>query len=56
MIKNAEKHRDEDAKKKEAIETKNHLDSSINNVEKSKNEHKDKLSSEIIGEIDAAIS
>lgn len=55
MIKNAESNREEDQKKREAIEMKNNLDSSINNVEKSKNEHKDKLSGDVIGEIDAAI-
>ena len=56
MVKNAEAHREEDKEKREAIELKNGLDSKINNVEKSKAEHKDKLSGDIIGELDTAIT
>lgn len=44
MIKNAEKFRDEDMKKREGIEVKNNLDSKIHSVEKVFNENKDKLS------------
>ena len=49
MIKNAESHREEDQKRREAIELKNNLDSLVNNAEKSKSEHKDKLSEDILG-------
>ena len=55
MIKNAEKFREEDAKKKENIENKNNLDSKIHQVEKSLKEHKEKLSSEIVGEIETEL-
>ena len=55
MIKNAEKFREEDAKKKENIENKNNLDSKIHQVEKSLKEHKEKLSSEIVGEIEGEL-
>lgn len=44
MIKNAEKFRDEDAKKRETIENKNSLDSKINSVEKTLNDNRDKIS------------
>lgn len=43
MIKNAEKFKEEDKKKKERIEIKNNLDSKIHSVEKVLNENKDKL-------------
>ena len=43
MVKNAEKFREEDKKRKEAIELKNNLDNKIHSVEKTFNEHKDKL-------------
>ena len=56
MIKNAEQFREEDAKKKEAIEMKNNLDSKIHNIEKTLKEHKEKLSQEITTEIETEIT
>lgn len=44
MVKNAEKYKEEDLKKREGIEVKNNLDSKINSVEKIFNENKDSLS------------
>lgn len=44
MIKNAEKFRDEDQKRRENIEVKNNLDSRIHSVEKVMSDNKDKLS------------
>ena len=55
MVKNAEVNREEDKKKKEGVELKNNLDSQINNVDKSLNEHKDKISGEIVSEIEAGL-
>ena len=52
MIKQAEAHKEEDQKRKEAIEEKNHLDSQVNNVEKSLNEHKSKLNQNDVEEIE----
>lgn len=52
MIKNAEKFRDEDKKKKDGIEVKNNLDSKIHNVEKTLNDNKDKLSQELVSEVE----
>ena len=56
MVKTAEQMKDQDKKKREAIEIKNDLDSSINKTEKSLSEHKDKISSDIVTEIEAAIA
>ena len=47
MVKNAEKFREEDKKKKEAIELKNNLDNKIHQVEKTYNEHKEKLAADV---------
>lgn len=56
MIKTAEQMKDQDKKKRESIELKNDLDSSITKTEKSLTEHKDKISAEIVTEIEAAIA
>lgn len=56
MVKNAESHRESDLAKRESIEVKNNLDSQVHNITKSKDENKDKLSEEIISEIDAALA
>jgi len=55
MVRDAEKHAQEDKKKKEFIETKNTADSTIYNTEKSLNEHRAKLSKEVIDNIESEI-
>lgn len=47
--------KDEDSKKKEAIEVKNHLDNSIYQTEKSLNEHRSKLSEQVIQEVEQSL-
>jgi len=56
MMKDAEAHSSEDAKRKETIEARNRLDGLVYSVEKSFNENKDKLDSAAAGEIEAALS
>lgn len=55
MIKNAERYRDEDLKKREIIEIKNNLDSKINNIEKVLSENKSSLSQEIIDQVESSV-
>jgi molecular chaperone DnaK len=55
MVKDAEAHSDEDKKRKEAIEARNHLDSVIYNTEKIINENKDKIPPEEASGVQAAI-
>ncbi len=55
MIKDAEAHAEEDKKRKEAIEAKNHLDTLIYSSEKSLKEFGDKISAEEKAEIEKAI-
>ncbi len=55
MAKEAEAHAEEDKLKREAIETKNHLDSAIYQGEKMKTDNKDKLSEEDVKTLDEAI-
>ena len=55
MIKKAEEMKEQDKKKREGIEIKNELDSSIVRTEKSLSEHKDKIGSEIVQEIEKEI-
>ena len=55
MIKNAEKFREDDKKRKEAIEIKNNLDSKIHSTEKTLSEHKEKLGGDVVGEIEGEI-
>ena len=55
MVKEAEAHREEDEKKKELIEGKNQLDNLAFQLEKLKNENKEKLSPEEISELDEII-
>ena len=52
MVKEAEAHKEEDKKRKELIEAKNQLDTLSYQLEKLKNENKDKLSPEDIKEIE----
>ncbi len=56
MVKNAEEHRESDKKKKEGVELKNNLDSQINNCKKSLSEHKDKLTPEVVTEVETAMT
>lgn len=53
--KEAEAHAEEDKKKREAVESKNQLDSSIYQAEKMKSDNKDKLSEEDVKTLDEAI-
>lgn len=55
MIKNAEKYRGEDQKKREMIEIKNNLDSKIHTTEKVLSENKGSLSQEIIDTVEASL-
>jgi molecular chaperone DnaK len=56
MVKKAEQHKEEDKKRREAIELKNSLDTQINNVEKSLKEHKDKIGADVVTEIENSIN
>ena len=56
MIKRAESMREQDQKKREAVEVKNYLDTHIHNTEKSLSEHRSKLSQDDITAIETAIS
>ena len=55
MIKNAEAMKEQDKKKRDAIEAKNHLETQISNVQKSLNDYKDKLQSSDVEAIESAI-
>jgi molecular chaperone DnaK len=54
MAKEAEAHAEEDRLKREAIETRNQLDTAIYQAEKMKTEHKDKLSEDDVKTLDEA--
>jgi molecular chaperone DnaK len=56
MVKDAESHSADDAKKKEEVEARNRLDGLVYQVEKTFNENKDKLDSGAASEIEAAIA
>ena len=56
MMQDAESHKDEDEKRKETIEARNRLDGLVFNVEKSFEEHKEKLDSGAAGDIETAIT
>ncbi len=55
MVKDAEKHKDEDEKKKEAIENKNKLDQLAYGLEKLLKENKDKVPENMVSEIETAV-
>lgn len=55
MAKDAEAHAEEDKKKKEAVEARNHLDGALYQAENLKREHKDKLSEEDVKSVDEAV-
>jgi molecular chaperone DnaK len=56
MMREAESHSSEDAKKREEIEARNRLDSLVYQVEKTFTENKDKVDATASGELEAAIS
>ncbi len=56
MTKDAELHAEEDRKRKEAVETRNQLDSGIYQLEKTLSEAGDKLPADVKGKIDTAIA
>ena len=55
MAKEAEAHAEEDKKKREAIDVRNQLDSTVYQAEKMKSDYKDKLSEEDVKTLDEAI-
>ncbi len=56
MMKDAESHAEEDKRKREAVETKNHLDSMIFNTEKIIGENREKIPVGLISEAETAIA
>ena len=56
MMKDAESHAGEDAKRKEVIEARNRLDGLVYSVEKTFSENKDKFDSGAAGEIETAVA
>jgi molecular chaperone DnaK len=56
MVKEAESHSEEDAKKKEAVEARNHLDGLTHQVEKTLSENKEKLDADTISGLETAIA
>ena len=55
MAKEAEAHAEEDKKRREAVEAKNHLDTAIYQAEKLKSDSKDKITEEDLKKIDEAV-
>lgn len=55
MAKEAEAHAEEDKARKEAVESRNHLDSAVYQAEKLKTEQKEKISEEDVKAIDEAV-
>ena len=55
MVRDAEAHSEEDKKRKQEVETKNHLDSLIYNTEKTLNDNKDKLGADDIGSMERTL-
>ncbi|KAK1414579.1 hypothetical protein QVD17_30326 [Tagetes erecta] len=56
MVKDAELHAQKDAERKTLIDAKNNADTTIYSVEKNLNEYRDKLPSDVVSEIEGAIS
>jgi molecular chaperone DnaK len=56
MIKDAEEHRDEDKKRRELVDARNRLDGLIYQVEKSLDEHRDKLTPDVKGKVEPALA
>ena len=55
MVKDAEAHAEEDKKKKERIEARNHLDTLIHSTEKSLKDHRSDVDADAISKIEAAL-
>jgi molecular chaperone DnaK len=55
MAKEAEAHAEEDKKKRDEVEAKNHLDSAIYQAEKMKNDYKDKLADDDMKTLNEAV-
>ncbi len=56
MVKDAEQYAQRDQERKQLIDARNEADSMVYSVEKSLNEHKDKLSQDVIDNVNAALS
>jgi molecular chaperone DnaK len=56
MVKDAEQYAQRDQERKQLIDARNEADSTAYSVEKSLNEHKDKLSQDVIDNVNAALS
>ncbi|XP_071729924.1 heat shock 70 kDa protein, mitochondrial-like [Rutidosis leptorrhynchoides] len=56
MVKDAELHAQKDAERKALIDAKNNADTTIYSVEKNLNEYRDKLPSDVVTEIETAVS
>ncbi len=56
MVKDAERNQEADSKRKEAVEAKNELEGLIHSVGKNLSEHKDKLDSAVVAEVEKAIA
>ncbi len=56
MVKEADSHREEDRRRRAAVEARNHLDSLIYNTEKTLREHREKLPADLAGQVEAAIA
>ncbi len=56
MVQEAEEHAEEDKTRREAVETKNHAEALVNQVEKSLSEHGDKISEEEKSEIESDLA
>ena len=56
LVKDAESHAEEDRKRREEIEAKNHLDSLVYSIEKMLNENRDKISGSDVQNLESAIS
>merc|ERR1712070_587803 len=55
MVNQSETMKEADMKKREAVETKNQLDTNIFNLEKSLNEHRSKIGQDVIDEVENAL-
>jgi len=55
MVKEAKLHEEEDKKKKEIVESRNHLDSAITQIEKTLKEQKEKLPMTEVSKVEAAV-
>lgn len=55
MIKEAEANKEEDSKRKDLVDLKNEGDKVLHNTEKSLNDHRSKVSQEVIAEVEKEI-